>query len=340
MRVLAASSVAAALLTLAGPLRAQQVTPECRPGANGNTTYSEDACQKASDLFQYIAPQLGVALAGGNAVLGQGGTLGGLGHVYISVRANVLSGSVPRIEAVTPSVEGARSDQYPTRSQIVALPIADVVIGLFGGIPLGVTRVGGLDALVNATYLPAITSGAVTLREPRGQFKFGGGARLGIVQEGLLFPGLSVTAVRRQLPTLDVTARAGNDTLKVSDGNVIADSYRLVANKTFLIFALAAGVGQDRYKSSASVSAYVAPRALAGGQLLTPEQRPGPVPFSQTVTRTTYFVDGTLSLLPFVKLIGEVGRASGGRVTTFNTFQGNPPNAARLYGSLGLRLGF
>src|SRR5205823_2689698 len=39
---------------------------------------SQDACQQAIDLFQYMAPQLGAAITGGNATLGQGGTLGGL----------------------------------------------------------------------------------------------------------------------------------------------------------------------------------------------------------------------------------------------------------------------
>ena len=37
---------------------------------------TQDACQKAVDLFQYMAPQLGTVIAGGNATLGQGGTLG------------------------------------------------------------------------------------------------------------------------------------------------------------------------------------------------------------------------------------------------------------------------
>ena len=36
----------------------------------------------------------------------------------------------------------------------------------------------------------------------------------------------------------------------------------------------------------------------------------------------------------------EVGRVSGGEVTTFNTFSGSEPGAARNYGSVGLRFGF
>lgn len=339
-----AAALGAAFLPLVLPVAARAQTgtnPQCASGANGNSRYTADACQKASDLFQYIAPQLGVAVAGGNAVLGQGGTLGGLGHVYVSLRANVLSGRVPQIDAVAPSISGPRADTFPTNRQLIALPIADVVVGLFRGIPLGVTNVGGLDLLVNATYLPALTTGGVQLREPNGSIKLGIGARLGILQESLLVPGVSATFVRRQLPEIQVIAPSGGDTLRVDNANVRADSWRLVVSKTLFIVALAAGAGQDRYHSTATVSAYVAPRVLdPSGPVVSPASSAGPVPFGQDVTRTTYFGDATLNILPIVKLIGEIGRASGGAVQTYNTFQGDTPNAARVFGSLGLRIGF
>jgi len=334
---------AAALLAVIGsaaagtPLVAQQLNPACAPGNGGNTVYSQDACQKASDIFQYLAPQIGVALAGGNAVLGQGGTLGGLGHIYVSVRANVLKGSIPKVDAITPSVNGPQSDQYPTQSQILAVPMADAAIGIFRGIPLGVTNVGGVDLLLNGTYLPSFRSGTVDITEPNGAFKFGAGVRLGIIQEGLFFPGIAATYVRRQLPTIQMVARSGNDTLRVDNAALRADSWRVVASKNLLIVSLAAGVGQDRYHSDALVRAYVAPRAL-GGTLATPPSQSSAA-FTQSVTRTTYFVDATLNI-PIITLIGEIGEATGGTVSTYNTFAGTAPNAARLYGSLGLRLGF
>ena len=46
-----------------------------RRRAHGRATtaqrVAQDACQQAYDLFQFMAPQLGVAVAGGNATLGQ-----------------------------------------------------------------------------------------------------------------------------------------------------------------------------------------------------------------------------------------------------------------------------
>src|SRR2546423_11982148 len=88
-------------------------TQRCPPGtANGfgvpdQTRASQDACQKAIDVFQYLAPQLATSVAGGNATLGQAGSLGGLGHFSAGFRINALQGSLPQVQNVTPSVTGA-----------------------------------------------------------------------------------------------------------------------------------------------------------------------------------------------------------------------------------------
>ena len=64
-------------------------------GAVANAVH--DACVQAVDVFQFMAPQLGLALTGGNATLGQGGALGGIGHFAIGVRANAFHGDVPHV---------------------------------------------------------------------------------------------------------------------------------------------------------------------------------------------------------------------------------------------------
>lgn len=325
--------VASVLLCSTAPLAAQSsVNPQC------SAVVTQDACQKAIDVFQYVAPQLGTIIAGGNATLGVGGTLGGLGHIYVSGRATVVSSNLPQVDQVTPSTSGARSDQYPTQTQIAGIPQADVAIGLFRGIPLGVTNVGGIDLLGSVSYLPSINASGIRLSAPNGSLKFGGGVRLGIVQESILFPGISVTYLRRGLPTVDLLANNGSgDTLHVSDINISTDSYRIVASKSLLMLGIAAGVGQDRYSTSASGSAYVAARGIAG--VGSPAQRVGPISMSQKLTRTTYFVDGTLDLL-LVKLIGEVGRTSAVNIPTYNSFAGSAAGAAQTFGAVGVRLGF
>src|SRR3982074_3974649 len=68
---------------------------------------SQDACQKSIDLFQYMGPQLGAAITGGNATLGQAGSLGGLGHFSAGFRINALPGTLPQGQHGTPVAPGA-----------------------------------------------------------------------------------------------------------------------------------------------------------------------------------------------------------------------------------------
>src|SRR5437660_1096254 len=68
---------------------------------------TQDACRMAVDVFQYLAPQLGLALTGGNPTLGQGGVLGGLGHFAAEARVNAFAGDIPQIQDFpTPAYTG------------------------------------------------------------------------------------------------------------------------------------------------------------------------------------------------------------------------------------------
>ncbi|MDQ2890964.1 MAG: hypothetical protein M3R65_10520 [Gemmatimonadota bacterium] len=328
----AATLAASALACISHPLGAQGgVSPQC------SSTLTQDACQKAIDVFQFLAPQLGAIIAGGNTTLGVGGTLGGLGHVYVSGRATGVNSNFPRVDQVTPSTSGAHSDQYPTQSQFAGIPQADIAIGLFRGFPLGVTNVGGVDLLGSVSYLPSINASGVHLTTPNGSIKFGAGVRVGIVQESILFPGLSVSYLRRGLPTVNLlSSDASGDSLHINDINVTTDSYRIVASKSLMILGLAAGIGEDRYSSSASSSANVAARGPVG--VGTPAQSVGPIAMSQKMSRTTYFLDATLDL-SVIKVIGEIGRTNAVNIPTFNSFAGSSAGAALTFGALGIRLG-
>src|SRR5690606_5315873 len=171
-----------------------------------------------------------------------------------------------------------------------------------------------------------------TLAAPDGQFKLGYGARLGILEETYAAPGVSVSYMRRELPTMDIVARPGDDTLAVSGARVRVDSWRLVAGKRLMALAFAAGVGQDRYDSEASVSAVVNDGVLRTAMGTA-------APFSQRMTRTNAFANVALHLV-VMRLVGEVGRTWGGDAPTFNTFEGTSASESRVYGSVGLRFGF
>ncbi len=187
----------AALAVAATSASAQIDTQRC-PATTNAQRISQDACQKAIDLFAYLAPQLATTVAGGNATLGMAGSLGGLGHFSAGLRVNALQGSLPQVQNVTLQTSGAtNSPPIDTKTQLFPMPTAELAIGIFKGLPLAITNVGGVDLLVSAAYLPEFNSSGVSVKVPNGSLKLGYGARVGILQESLLVPGVSVSYVRR-----------------------------------------------------------------------------------------------------------------------------------------------
>ena len=315
--------VAAGMLALVAGTADAQISASCA----AEQTATQDACQKAIDLFQYMAPQLGTVIAGGNATLGQGGTLGGLGHWTVGVRANAIAGSLPNVDEHTPSPLGAEATAYAPEDQILGLPAVDAAVGVFKGLPLGLTNVGGVDVLLSAWYLPEYSGEGIEVAPEDGGLKIGYGLRVGLLQESLLIPGVSVTWMKRALPVVNLAASAGTDELRVSGLDVQTTSWRIVASKNFLTFGFAAGYGKDTYESGAVIS------ATAGGF------DSGEFALSQEVDRTNMFANVQMNLF-LLKIIGEVGQVSGGEITTYNQFGDTPADAKRVYGSVGLRFGF
>ncbi|GAC1691877.1 MAG: hypothetical protein NVS9B3_10420 [Gemmatimonadaceae bacterium] len=293
-----------------------------------------DVCQKAIDLYRYMFPQLGTSIAGGNATLGQGGSLGGFPHFALGFRVNGVVGTLPQVDKITPDVQnGTNSGPIPTTSQTLPMPVVDAAIGIFAGLPVGLTNIGGVDLLINASYLPEFTNGQVSVKTPSGRLKVGYGARIGLLQESLLVPGLSVSYIRRDLPTVDIigtTSPAGTPpvpgTLAVTKLVNKVGSFRVTASKTFITFGLAAGIGRDTYEGSSTIV------GTHNGQ-----SRSASV--GQTMTRANLFADGYFDLGP-MKLVGEIGMASGGTMQTYNTFVDKKADDSRVYGSAGVRFGF
>jgi hypothetical protein len=326
----------AACVTL-GTVTAQAQQNVCPAGtSNGlgipdQARATQDACQMAVDVFQYLAPQLGLALAGGNPTLGQGGTLGGIGHFTVEVRGNALAGDLPQIQKFpTPSYNGRQSRQLPTSKQFVGLPTVDGALGIFQGLPLGLTNVGGVDLLVNAMYVPTVSSGSVQVK-PNQNLKFGGGVRVGLLQESLLVPGVGVSYVVRDLPTTTITGSSSGVSVNAQNVKVNTHSLTLTVSKNLLLFSLAGGIGRDSYDQSALIQGSVPTSPIGSAQSTQ-------VTVKQSMTRVNYFLDASLNLL-LAKLVAEVGQVSGGSVSTYNTFSGGTADKSRLYGSLGLRIG-
>ncbi|HET7583366.1 MAG TPA: hypothetical protein VFK13_00530 [Gemmatimonadaceae bacterium] len=331
------SCVAAAVVAFGGVGSAAAqgsgvVDPRCTdPSIVGATLDGGDACQKVVDIFKYLNPQLGVLVTGGNATLGQGGTLGGLGHFTVGLRVNVLRTSLPDVDAVGVDVGPAQSSAYPSDKQLAPLPVVDASIGILKGIPLGITRLGGLDLLLSAFYVPEFSTNGLDVTTPESSLKVGYGARLGVLQESAIVPGVSVTWFRRDLPTLAMRGNVEDDTVSLSSMRLNTTAWRVVVSKNLLLLGLAAGVGRDNYHTTTSVTYVV----HDGGVVTRPA---APIPLEEDPWRTNAFLDVTLNL-PVFKVLGEVGRVSGGDLKTFNTFDPDP-NATRYYGTLGFRVQF
>ena len=326
-----------ALLFMTGTaVRAQEIDSQCpagslnSSGSPDNTMVAQDACQKAIDLFRYMAPQLGAVLAGGNPTQGRAGTLGGPGHFAFGIRGNVLNGSLPEVDRVVPNTRGARQDTYTLDTQPIGFVTADLAVGLFRG--LSTTGFGAVDALVSASYIPEYSGESVEVAVPSGSFKFGFGAKVGLLSETSSRPGIAVSYLIRELPEVDITGMSGDDRLFLEDVSVKAKSWRAVIGKSFFVLGAGAGFGQDRYDSSADITVTVAPRqATQGGT-------GGPIQLGQDVTRTNFF--GTVWLnAKVMKIVGEIGRTSGGEILTYNQFDGAQPADARTYASIGLSFG-
>lgn len=320
----------AAWLLAAGRLTAQggAVDTQCR-GVTVPERATQDACQKALDIFAFMAPQLGSAIAGGNAISGEHSALRGAGRFSLGLRANAVRARLPEVEAVTPVITGARVSDYAVEEQVIPVPTLDAAVGIFGGMAIGGTRALGLDALVNVAYLPEVSAGDVSVSLPGGTFKLGFGARLSLVQESVISPGISVTWLQRDLPALDLQATPGSDEIRVNDLQVKTRAWRAVIGKNFGVLSLSGGVGQDTYETSALANV----RVVRGGVTYAA----GPVGALQELRRDNAF--GSVALnLSMLSIVGEYGRASHGKLTTFNTFGTARADDAVDYLSVGIRI--
>jgi hypothetical protein len=328
MRIRHRTLLVASALGMAVALPAQSIDSHCtNPAIVGVTHQGGDACQKVADLFNYMNMQLGTWVAGGNPTLGQGGTLGGLGHFSVGVRATVMKSTVPLVDDIHVQSGPPVSTRIASDDKWVGLPAVDVAIGLFKGIPFGVTHVGGIDALINVAYLPSYTQHSLHVGAQSDKWKIGFGGRLGIIEESMLLPGVGVSYMVRDLPTAELSGsdNSGNE-VSITDYRIRTKQWRLTASKKILFLGVAAGVGQDQYDSRASLTYNV------DGSTPT-----SPIPLHISPKRTNYFADVSFNLL-LAHFVAEIGRVTGGDVSTFNTFS-TDASAARNYGSLGIRIG-
>ncbi len=304
------------------------------PAAFGNAT---DVCRKAQDLFSFVVPQFGVALAGGNPVLGEGGTLGGWGKRTVTVRVTAVDGRMPKNSVpLTLTRSGAESDDFGADRTPVPIISVDGAVGVLTGVPMGVTNVGGVDVLFGLTGTPTVNAGPFELTPHGAGVALSYGVRVGLLQESAFVPGLSVSWMRRQVPTLDIDYTPSNDTLQARDISLSSEALRVVASKRFALIGFAAGFGRDRIDGASTLRAIVnesGQGASGRAEVSFPDLR-------EKVSRNTAFANVSIGV-PLARFVLEYGRSSAGSLReTLNEFGDRTANEAYTYGSLGVTIRF
>lgn len=316
---------------VSSPLSAQ--TQQCSTQA----VPLRDACQMGTDIFEMLIPQVQGALAGGGPILGSARAVRG---VSIGLRVNAVDGRVPDLGAVTLSTTGIVRRNVPTTRTPVPAPALDVGIALFPGISVGLQRILSIDGLVNVAYIPNREFGDFRVKAENGSLKLGYGAKIGILQDRTLMPAVAVSYFRRQLPTStfstsfnsSIAGVTTNDSLSLAQMSVRNDAIRIALSKKLGFIEIGGGVGQDRYRTFAQLLARVSSGvgvAANGAAVLT-----------QEITRNAAYGSFALNIFK-LRLGAEAGATFGGdSLTTYNTFTDGKLNERRLFGSVGLRVGF
>lgn len=315
------------LLTLgaASPVLAQSAS--LSPSCVSASAITQDACQKTIDLFETMAPQFGTSLSAGAGVLGQPEALGALGRFAIGVRVNGMRGALPLFADVAPSVTGAVASAYGSQEQVMGFATVDAAFGVFKGFATPAVRFLAIDALANASYIPSLELGSVSLSTVAKSVRMGYGARVGVIQEGHATPALSVVYLRRGTPGINLSVRPGDDELRASDIGFDVSSIRATLGKTFGPIGLLVGAGSDQMEGQATVSARVTHQGVT--------VQADPFQVSQDRKETSFFGEASLRMGP-LHLVGGVGRNNGSAVATYNTYDAATTGTSRNFATLSL----
>lgn len=323
--------VGACMVTLALPLAAQSAQCVAQPIA------LRDACQKGTDIFTMLSPQIHGALAGGGPVLGSSNAVRGFS---VGLRVNAVDGRVPDVRNLSLSTSGIARSTIPTTRIPLPAPVLDIAIGVFPGFFVGVQRLLSVELLANVAYVPNRSIEDFSVRAANGSLKLGYGARVGLLADRLVMPAVAVSYFRRSLPTATFSTglpstslgATTSDSLILGDLSIRNDALRLGISKKLGFLEVGGGVGQDRYRTFSQLRARVTPpvgASVTGAFVLT-----------QEIKRNAAYGSIALNILK-LRLAAEAGSTFGGdSIATYNAFTDGKLNSQRLFGSVGLRLGF
>ena len=317
-------------------------------------------CGQVVNTLTNVQPTFGIAFSGGNHTLGTATTIGRrLGlfpRISVTARVNAALADVPNLlDDYQPQLDenGELAPLSTTGVPIGSLQ-GDVVVGLFNGLSLGpaVGGLGSVDLLGSVSFIPAVEE--TGLEEDI--INWGVGARLGILRQGLVMPGLSVSGMYRQMGEVsfgDIDDPETDDPAEFAT-DLSTISLRAAVSKGILAFDLAAGAGYDIYTSNVGFDFQLEcpPEQCTVPVTLRPREQgadPGEFGINGEMTTASWnvFANAGLSLL-LLNVVGEIGYQKAMDVLTAEDLgeAGLPERApavedldgGRFFGSLGVRL--
>jgi hypothetical protein len=298
-----------ALSAAAASLAAQN---ECSAVA----TQAQTTCNRAVDAYKTFQPLGGIAISGGNPVLGTARGLGGPGHLFVSARVNAVKADIPNPDTTRAKLSGG-----------VPAPVFEGGLGLLQGMGGGLLSV---DALVSATLLPtnldklSVDSNATKIGSMA--LGVGYGARIGVLNGSFPIPSVSVSVMRRSLPRVQLGDLSKGDNFQF-DTDLKATNIRVAASMRFILLDVAAGFGFDHYSSTGHLRLYNNPPLNTTVQTIT-------VPV--TNNRQVLFANAGLNFVA-MKLVGEIGYQTGKDQRLSTNYSDFDPTAGHVYGGIGVR---
>jgi hypothetical protein len=336
-------ALAAAALVAAAPLAAQNdISTVCTTVP----AQAQDECAIVAQAVDAAQPQLGILMAGGNPILGTASTggvrLGLIPRVSLTGRVNVVGARLPDIR----ELEGGEANEFAVPAPAVG---ANVSIGLTQGFNVApmIGGFGALDLLGSVSVLP------LSLLDDFGDnaFSWGAGARVGLIRESFVTPGVSVSLMYRDLGDVSfgtvcdgnlgpsVTAPTDPDRRSCTADGDFGEiefglsnwSARAAISKRLLGLGLTAGVGYDQFETDANF-AFSTPAVAGTREIFLFED------VAVDNDRWSAFLDASFTVL-VASLVGEVGWMQGSdAITGFPEASDFDPGEGTWFGSLGFRL--
>ncbi len=305
------------LTAIALPVAAQE--PQCQ---NANPQ-AQAACNTMVDATKAFHPLAGMIVSGGNPVLGSAGTLGGFGHVSVTIRVNAIKASLPNPDSAAQNPVPSSFDGY------LPAPVVEAAIGLYGGHGGGLLSIDGLASavLLPASRVPGMSVDPDAPKIGDVALGLGYGVRIGLLRGGFPVPAVSVSVMKRHLPRVQF----GNVNAPTSDPADFATDFdavnwRATAGMRVLFADVAAGVGIDHYTSAATIHYFDG---------LTTHT----VTLDLANTREVLFANAGLTM-GLVKFVAELGYQTGTDQSFATTFSDFDPKAGHVFWGAGLRINF